>query len=497
MLEAKEWLEGELSARDKSVAELLEAKEWLEKKARESQKQLDIITNSLKYKTVIELGKVFDIFFAEGSKRRIYTKNILRAINRGIDLTRKALKKCINGCKVAIDKTKRPRVFENIKWPSSQPLVSIVIPCFNYGKFIEDALQSVEKQTFQNFEIIVVDGGSTDGSQEYLKQIQRPKIKVFLREGRHLVGDNRNYGIKLARGKYICCLDADDMLEETYLEKAVFYLETYQYDVVYPSVQCFGELNEVWFAPMTTFERMMQIGNSVPTVAIFSKEAWRISGGYKDWPIGKGHVPEDWEFWTRMMGYGFRFKNLKEALMLYRVHKAGLTAHCETTQEEQRQIIYKENEKLLANQYLSLRKQNNARCGKVNNHDINLRRIPNEAGMLMIFPVLIPRAFECVLESVTRSTAENYAISIVSMYDTPIEYSESIAEYKRITREIYQVSKFLDTDAERVDFISYLIYTRAVRMIINVNSALDLHWVDEISKRDANIKIVEMKINDL
>ena len=135
----------------------------------------------------------------------------------------------------------------NEEWPRDLPLLSVVIPCFNYGRYIKEAIDSVMSQTFLDYEIIIVDGGSTDnGTTALLHRLKNSVIKVFFRTERHLPGDNRNYGIERAQGKYICCLDPDDFLMPTYFEKALYILETYRHDVVYPSVQCFGERNETW-----------------------------------------------------------------------------------------------------------------------------------------------------------------------------------------------------------------------------------------------------------
>ena len=141
---------------------------------------------------------------------------------------------------VSTESLKRARRATNPEqiWPSQltqdQPLVSVIIHCFNYGNYIIDAVESILAQTLKNVEIIVVEGGSTDvATVETVRGILRPRTTVLFREGRHLVGDNRNYGIAKAKGRYICCLDADDTLDPTYLEKAVFHLETYGYDIVF------------------------------------------------------------------------------------------------------------------------------------------------------------------------------------------------------------------------------------------------------------------------
>ena len=104
----------------------------------------------------------------------------------------------------------------------------------------------------------------------------------------------------------ICCLDADDMLRPDYFEKALFYLETYHCDVVHPGLHFFGDFDELSLPIPTTLLSNLE-RNKIATVSVFRKQAWKKIGGYRDWPLGPNYVYEDWEFWVRMFGYGFRF----------------------------------------------------------------------------------------------------------------------------------------------------------------------------------------------
>src|SRR6185312_7230286 len=103
---------------------------------------------------------------------------------------------------------------------------------------------------------------------------------VFRTE-RHLAGDNRNFGIELGRGRYVCCLDADDLIRPTYLEIAVFLAERYGYDVVYPSVRCFGNSSTTWMLTDASFPEIA-LENQISTVALFRKSAWETVGGFRD-----------------------------------------------------------------------------------------------------------------------------------------------------------------------------------------------------------------------
>src|SRR5262245_10861791 len=141
---------------------------------------------------------------------------------------------------------------------SSRPTISVVIPSYNYGALTLEALDSALNQTLRNVEVIIVDGGSTSAKTiEVLRSIHCDRATVHLRAGRHLVGSNRNFGIERAHGEYICCLDADDVLDPTYLEKAYYLAEAGGIDVVSTSVRAFGARRRPWdIGEQPTLERL-------------------------------------------------------------------------------------------------------------------------------------------------------------------------------------------------------------------------------------------------
>jgi glycosyltransferase involved in cell wall biosynthesis len=208
-------------------------------------------------------------------------------------------------------------------WPDNAPLVSVIIPCYNYGDYIADAVDSVLNQTFQDLEIVIVDAGSTDKvTIPILKSLNRPRTRIFYREGRNLVGSNRNFGIEQARGKYVMCLDADDILRPTYIEQAIFLLETSNYDIISTSVECFGEKTITWNLPKYPTLDEIRVNNLLSTIAIYSKEFFLKTGGYHDFGLGSQHVHEDWCMWIRFIALGARVRNIEAPLMLYRTHSS-------------------------------------------------------------------------------------------------------------------------------------------------------------------------------
>ena len=98
-------------------------------------------------------------------------------------------------------------------------LFSIIIPTYNRASFIEKAINSVLNQTYQNFELIIVDDGSTDNTEEVIKSIKSNKIIYFKIENSER-GFARNYGTKHSKGDYVTFLDSDDILLPEYFSNA-------------------------------------------------------------------------------------------------------------------------------------------------------------------------------------------------------------------------------------------------------------------------------------
>ena len=103
-------------------------------------------------------------------------------------------------------------------------LVSIIIPCYNASRYIKETINSVLAQAYQNFEIIVINDGSTDQSSEIIKTIKHDRIHLVEQENQG-VSFSRNNGIALAKGEFIVFLDADDILHPNFLERRIFTLK--------------------------------------------------------------------------------------------------------------------------------------------------------------------------------------------------------------------------------------------------------------------------------
>jgi glycosyltransferase involved in cell wall biosynthesis len=202
------------------------------------------------------------------------------------------------------------------------PLVSVVIPCFNHGNYILDAIESVAAQTFDDYEIIVVNDGSTDhGTIVALHDIAASGIQVLHTSNRG-PAEARNHGIRHARGKYILPLDADDKIAPHYLELAAAVLERdEEVGVVYGKIQFFGELVGEWQQPEYCPNRIL-IENMIVVSGVFRRTDWRLVGGYRQ---NMRHGWEDWDFWLAFVELKRKIVKLPEVVFYYRIRKDSRT----------------------------------------------------------------------------------------------------------------------------------------------------------------------------
>jgi glycosyltransferase involved in cell wall biosynthesis len=136
------------------------------------------------------------------------------------------------------------RMARKIETNSRHPHVSIILPTYNRAEFIVESVNSVLYQNYSNFELIVIDDGSTDETANILQTIAHPNLKIItqVNGGRSRA---RNAGLNLAMGEYIAFQDSDDVYLPRKLERQVAFLENFQeYGAVYTSAECIGETGE-------------------------------------------------------------------------------------------------------------------------------------------------------------------------------------------------------------------------------------------------------------
>ena len=202
--------------------------------------------------------------------------------------------------------------------PVPEGKVSIVIPCFNHGAMLREALASLEEVRNENLlEVIIVDDGSSDAETiRILKEVAEAGYNVVSQPNGGL-GAARNAGIRRAKGEFILPLDSDNRLRRVYLEQGVSLLkENPSLGVIYADAEYFGEKTGRWQVQEFDLLSLIRM-NFIDACALYRKALWEGVGGYDEQMPWMGL--EDWDFWLRVACHGGSFFHLPAVGFDYRV----------------------------------------------------------------------------------------------------------------------------------------------------------------------------------
>jgi hypothetical protein len=372
-----------------------------------------------------------------------------------------------------VETTSSPVFRVNNDWRSDFPLVSVVIPVFNNAVYLEEGIRSILNQTFQDLEVIVVEGGSTDaGTVQKVHELEAlglPKTQFYYRPERHHVGDNKNFGTSMARGRYICCLDQDDMLGQVYLEVAIFLAEVFGFELIYPSLRAFGkpggrwaygDANLRWLVLDPSFPEIL-CENQVPNSAVFTRSAWAHIGGYRDFGTFENYVQEDWDFWIRLVGHGFRGISIRDLLHFYRVLDSGMTAVYKPDLRRQRERLALANATLLESWQPGERIQRTAL-----NPYPNLGPVDDSGSAVLVgLPAFaekeVVRAFRAQAESIVQRGKRVVIVTSLTAAEETAENAWQVPDHEGIfdgvTRHVYRLSWLFHHETHCREFLRYLV----------------------------------------
>ncbi|WP_292008323.1 glycosyltransferase family 2 protein [Chryseobacterium sp.] len=203
-------------------------------------------------------------------------------------------------------------------------LVSIITPCYNSSEFIEETIQSVLNQTYDNWEWLITDDLSTDNTVEILRKYNDPRIKLKVLEKNGGAGNARNQSLKRAEGRYVAFLDSDDFWYPDYLETMVNYMEEHQVELVYCNYSRCDEnlhpiLKDFLADKIVTFSNLLKTCRLAP-----------VSTMYDSQRIGKFLFPanskrEDHVMWLNLLKQVPEGYPVKQTLAKYRMRENSVS----------------------------------------------------------------------------------------------------------------------------------------------------------------------------
>lgn len=400
--------------------------------------------------------------------------------------------------KASVRLSARRVLVENKEW-GKHPLVTVISPFYNQSATVGETIASVLRQTFSDFEYIIVDDGSSKSESQVLKGYFDPRIKIIrhaYNKGKGSPASARNTGIKAARGKYVVCLDADDYIDPTFLEKNLLVLESNPgISISTVSTQTFGIRKETYHYAEYNPYRLME-DNTIITSAMFRREAWEAVGGYKE---GIGY--EDWELWIRLAENGYFGKHTDDTLFNYREVVRSRFTEDRSRHSTNLKIIKSLHKLYKLKVFLKKLKHRRVEVATQDTWFLNtdrpeqyLQRDASKENLLILLPWMPFGGAEKLVINFGSFVKSYYNTSFVTGLESNNEWE---SEFKKISGEIYHLSKFYDSESAYVEFLSNYISTRHIKILHIIHTRVFFESLAELKRRHPDLKVIVTVFNNL
>lgn len=213
---------------------------------------------------------------------------------------------------------------------------SIVIPTYNHAHYLRRALKSVERQSFTNWEIIIVDNNSTDDTLAVIKQLRNQNIKLVQISNKGIIAKSRNAGIKIAKGKWIAFLDSDDFWQSKKLEICFNSIhKNPSLDVIITNElqvdESSGIKKSLIYGPFSSnfYYKLLVYGNCLSPSASVVKKDFLYKRKILFRENRKYISAEDYDFWMLLARAGAKFKFINSIQGVYTIHQNNISKKIE------------------------------------------------------------------------------------------------------------------------------------------------------------------------
>jgi glycosyltransferase involved in cell wall biosynthesis len=209
------------------------------------------------------------------------------------------------------------------------------MPVYNGERYLKEAMDSILNQTFQNFEFIVINDGSTDSTSAIIESYSDSRIICLRNEKNCGVAISLNKGLRIARGKYIVRMDSDDLSLPQRIERQVAFMDANpEIGICGSWLKTIGESNEIWSPPRTHDEiyvgMLFTLNVYHPTVIIRMETISHLQEFYNE----DFENIEEQEYWIRLGHLGVKFANIDRVLVKYRLHEKSVNRIYHEIQEK-------------------------------------------------------------------------------------------------------------------------------------------------------------------
>ena len=381
--------------------------------------------------------------------------------------------------------------YNNRDYVEITPLISVVVPFFNSGKYIEQTINSVLNQTFPYYEILIIDDGSKDEeSLERLKEIEKldKRIRVFHKENEGLAA-TRDFGASKSSSscKYLMFLDDDDLIEPTFLECGYWTLETNkEASWAYSDSVGFGTQEYVWNKYFDS-DKMKKV-NELISCSLVRKSDFEIVNGYE---LREKSINEDWNFWLKLLAKGKYPVHMSFYGQWYRRKETGELQKSRDNKERALEIINETASKITkrveAIQYPRYNYNYDLILEKVESIVIPEKEKEGKINLLFIMPWMITGGADLFNLNLVKGLDKNkFTITIITTEPNKNVLRQEFEKYATV----YDLTSFLD-QKYWIAFIDYIIKKENINLILNSNSKFGYTILPYIKSKYINIPILD------
>jgi len=392
----------------------------------------------------------------------------------------------------------KTRVVTTRKWHKDSPLVTVVVPYFNKADTIDDTIDSLRAQTFRDFELLIInDGSDKSGSVEKLAELDLSGMTVeIIHQPNRGTSATRNAGIKKAKGKYVVCLDSDDVIGPTFIEKCTVLMEGDPAAALVTTDRDDFGVQDTRTRYIDYDPQELYVNNMVITAAEFRKDAWNVSGGYKD-RIGY----EDWEFWINLGENGYWGKHIPEILFHYRiamqsrfvddkdVHWNNLKAIRELHPKYKQRVARLQS----VRQYTKLAGDPANLFTNLGDPRQYLAPGNNKPNVLITIPWMTFGGAETLIYNYCRQLKDDVNLSFATGLKSDNEWDY---KFQEITPRIYHMANLFEDPAMHFEFISNYIQTRKIDILHIIHNGFTFEMLPRLKGRFPELKVAVTLFND-
>lgn len=385
---------------------------------------------------------------------------------------------------------------KNCKSSFVMPFMSVITPFYNAGKYFEQTFNCVVNQTFEWFEWIIVDDGSTNESDiNLLQKLAKTdcRIKIYHIENAGPAAA-RNYAVSKSNTNIILPLDADDLIEAVYLEETYFGLYFHPDATwAYADSVGFGGLKYVWKVPFDA-EKLKKKNFLINIGAIRKDKFWQV-GGYDD---AQRYSHEDWNLWLRLMAQGGYPVHIDSVLAWYRISNTGALHETNDNKDVKKRAYerVREEAKMVSNIVEAIeypRRFKEEKNRKIECSQWNQIKEKKSTEILLLIPSLDEVGKYKMLADECKKLDVHIGIMATEMC-----VSVQKQNFLDITDDVFELCSFLDIDAYP-EFISYYIKSRQVDAVFthdNEYGRMVLPWLRSKFPYVLLKEIEELELND-